>query len=295
MVDKPSPSPSYMETAPWRHFRHGDREIIIDVNGGISINGTTTSPFPCEITFASMCDKGLVATWVDHELQLARMALLNLDEPVKKGISRAQLRLKRNSSMVEGSQWCHIIDAEPVALDAKEDMIVFALWSRGLYCIDSSSNEIWRLPLIELKGKSPPRSNEITSVSIIKDEVIAWTKGGTYQRISLTSGEVLQTEELGVECDIENVFSHDDSFLITSTDGWAWELLNDEITVARKLRGTIQHAVFDEDDWRIISWRDDLMLRGEMKARTELGVQIIKESENWMVLDNQGNRSPHMG
>ena len=295
MVHKPNPSPSYMETAPWRHFHHGDQEIIIDVNGGISINGTTTSPFPCEITFASMCDKGLVATWVDHELQLSRMALLNLDEPVKKGISRAQLRLKRNSSMVEGSQWCHIIDAEPVALVAKEDMIVFALWSRGLYCIDSSSNEIWRLPLIELKGKSPPRSNEITSISIIKDEVIAWTKGGTYQRISLASGEVLQTEELGVECNIENVFAHDDSFLITSTDGWAWELLNDEITVARKLRGTIQHAVFDEDDWRIISWRDDLMLRGEMKTRTELGVQIIKESENWMVLDNQGNRSPHMG
>ena len=295
MVHKPSPLPRYMETAPWRLLHHGDLEIIVDVNGGISVDGITNSPFPCEITFASMCDKGLVATWVDHELQLARMALLMFEEPVKEGITRAQLRLKKNTSMVEGSHWCHIIDAEPVALDAKGDMIVFSLWSRGLYCIDSSANEVWRLPLIELEGKSPPRSNEITSVSIIKDEVIAWTRGGTYQRISLISGEVLQTNELGVQCDIENVFVHDDTFLITSKDGWAWELINDEITVARKLRGTIQHAVFDGDDWRMISWRDDLMLRGEMKKRSELGVQIINDNETWMVIDNQGNRSPHMG
>ena len=295
MVHKPSPSPSCMETAPWRLFHHGEHEIIIDVNGGISIDGTTNSPFPCEITFAAMCDKGMVATWVDHELQLARMALLDVAEPVKEGISRAQLRLKRNTTMVEGSEWCHIVDAEPVALDAHEDMIVFSLWSRGLYCIDSSANEVWRLPLIDSKEKTPPRSNEIASISIIKNEVIAWTKGGTYQRISLASGEVIQTDNLGVECDIENVFTHDDSFLITSKDGWAWELKNNEITVARKLRGTIQHAVFDDGDWRIISWRDDLMLRGDVKKRDELGVQILKQKETWMVLDNQGNRSPHKG
>ena len=295
MVHKPNPSPGNMETAPWALFHQGEQEILIDVDGGISVDGgVSTNPFPCEITFASICDKGLIATWVDHELQLARMALLSLSEPLKQGVSRSDLRLKRNT-MVEGSLWCHIVDAEPVAMDSDGDMIVFALWSRGLYCIDSSSNEIWRLPLIEEKNKSPPRSNEITAISIVEDEVVAWTKGGTFQRISLANGDILQTSELGVECDIKRVFVHENTFLISSTDGWVWEFKNNEITIARKLRGTIQDAVHDGSDWRIISWRDDILLCGESKTRSELGVQIVRQKDTWMVLDNQGNRSPHMG
>ena len=64
--------------------------------------------------------------------------------------------------------------------------------------------------------------------------------------------------------------------------------------MARKLRGTIQDAVYDNDDWRVISWREDLMLRGESVKRPDLGVQLIKQDETWMVMDNQGQYSPHM-
>ena len=64
--------------------------------------------------------------------------------------------------------------------------------------------------------------------------------------------------------------------------------------MARKLRGTIQDAVYDNDDWRVISWREDLMLRGESVQRPDLGVQLIKQDETWMVMDNQGHYSPHM-
>ena len=83
-------------------------------------------------------------------------------------------------------------------------------------------------------------------------------------------------------------------FLLSSKDGWTWEFENGQITVARKLRGTIQDAIFDGEDWRIISWREDLMLRGESVQRFDLGVQLIQKDDVWMVIDNQGNFSRHM-
>ena len=283
-----------MQSAPWKIFHHDGREILIDVDGGITIDGHTANPFPCEITHASICDEGLIATWVDHELRLARMALLSLSDKLQDGVSKGQLRLSRNTAMVANSTWCHIVDAEPLALTATDDKIIFALWSRGLYCIDSMDQEIWRLPLFQEGEKAPPRSNDVTAISIVGDYIIVWTRGGAYRKIALDSGEVLSEDNLEVECDLEDVFNHGDKFLLSSKDGWTWEFENGQITVARKLRGTIQDAVFDGDDWRIISWRDDLMLRGQAVRRPDLGIQLINKEGTWMVLDNQGQFSPHM-
>ena len=283
-----------MQSAPWRIFNHDGREIIIDVDGGITIDEQTATPFPADITHASLCDGGLIATGVEHELRLARMALLPLDEKLNDGVSKAELRLSRNTTMVAGSTWCHIVDAEPLALNAKDDKIIFALWMRGLYCIDSNDNEIWRLPLFESNEKSPPRSDEIAAISILDEYIMVWTRGGKYRKITLETGEILSEKALDIECDLEEVFNHGEKFLLSSKDGWTWEFENDQITVARKLRGTVQDAVFDADDWRIISWRDDLMLRCESLRRTDLGVQLILRDGIWMVLDNQGNFSRHM-
>ena len=283
-----------MTSAPWKIFHHEGRDVVIDVDGGITIDGHTASPFPTDITHAAICDEGLVATWVDHELRLARMALLPLTEKLEDGISKAELRLSRNTAMVAGAIWCHIIDAEPLALCAKDDKIIFALWMRGMYCVDSQDNEVWRLPLFETKEKSPPRSDEIAAISVIEEDVVVWTRGGKYRKISLNNGEILDEKSLEIECDLEDVFNHEQQFLLSSNDGWTWEFEDGQITVARKLRGTIQDAIFDGEDWRIISWRDDLMLRGESVRRYDLGVQLIKKDDAWMVLDNQGNFSRHM-
>ena len=295
MVHKPNRYRKYMEGAPWRIFHKNDVDIIIDVEGGITINGHTAKPFPCEITHATLCDSGIVATWVDHELRLARMALLSLDKELQNGPSKAELRINRDL-MVNGAEWCHIVDAEPLAVESNGEKIVFALWSRGIYCIDSSANEMWRSPLFADGGKAPPRSNEVSSITISGDEIIVWLRGGTYRRISMETGEIISESSIGVECDLERVFSSGDKYLLSSKSGWAWELVDDTITLARKFRGTIQDAVHDGEDWRVISWREDSLLRGESKIRDELGVQIIRTDDlDWMVLDNQGNRSPHMG
>jgi len=268
---------------------------VIDVDGKITFNGVTSVPFPSEISHAAICDKGIVATWVDHDLRLARMALLTTDVPIENGMSKAELRLNRNTAMVAGSTWCHIVDAEPLALTASDDKIIFALWTRGIYCIDSSDNEIWRLPLFESELKSPPRSDDVTSIHIIGDEVYVWTRGGKYRIISLQGGKILDEKTLEIECDLENVYSNSNRFLLSSKDGWTWEIIDGEISVARKLRGTIQDAIYDGNDWRIISWREDILLRGESVPRNDLGVQILKQGDKWMVMDNQGQLTPHMG
>ena len=295
MVHKPGPSRMFMERAPWRLFYAKDKEVLVDVDGGITIDGHTATPFPCEITHAAICDDGLVATWVDHELRLARMALLSLDEKLLDGPSKSELRANRDTSMVAGADWCHIVDAEPLGLVATGDKIIFGLWSRGIYCIDSEANEIWRTTLFEVKEKSPPRSDEVAAISISGQNAVVWSRNGAYRTISIEDGSVLDEKSIGIDCDLEHVFNHENNFLISSSDGWAWEMQGDEITLARKFRGTIQDAAYDGNDWRVISWREDSMLRGKSQERVELGVQIIKDDDLWQVLDNQGKRTPHMG
>ena len=86
-----------MESAPWKIFHTKEGDLVIDVDGKITVNGVTSAPFPTEISHAAMCDKGIVATWVDHELRLARMALLSTGEPIENGMSKAELRLNRNT------------------------------------------------------------------------------------------------------------------------------------------------------------------------------------------------------
>ena len=282
-----------MERAPWRLLHAGDKEILIDVDGGITIDGHTATPFPCEITHAAICDSGLIATWVDHDLRLARMALLPVDQKLVDGPSKSELRANRDTTMVAGAEWCHIVDAEPIGLVSTDDKIIFGLWSRGIYCIDSEANEMWRIPLFKVEEKSPPRASEVSAISISGEHVIVWTRDGTYRIISIEDGSILHEKSIGVDCDLENVFNHENNFLITSSDGWAWEMQDDEITVARKFRGTIQDAVHDGSDWIVITWREDSMLRGSSEERTDLGVQIIKKDEQWQVLDNQGKLSLH--
>ena len=284
-----------MERAPWRLFHAEGNDILVDVDGGITIDEHIANPFPCEITHAAICDSGLVATWVDHELRLARMALLPLDQKLVDGPSKSDLRANRDTSMVAGAKWCHIVDAEPIGMVSNGEKIIFGLWSRGIYCIDSDANEVWRIPLFEVDENSPPRSGEISTILISGENVIVWTRNGTYYTISIDDGEVLEKQSIGIDCDVEVVFNHEGKFLISSTDGWAWEMEGNVITLARKFRGTIQDAVYDGNDWRVISWREDSMLRGISHGRLDLGVQIIENNEGWQVLDNQGLISPHMG
>ena len=122
-----------MAGAPWRLIPYEDGVISIDVDGGITIDGVTTTPFPVEISDAVISSNGLIATWVDYDLRLARMARLPLDTPLSTGCSKGELRQTPASKMVAGAEWCHSIDAEPLAMDGDDEIIVFALREEFLF------------------------------------------------------------------------------------------------------------------------------------------------------------------
>jgi len=283
-----------MESAPWKILSFENKEIQIDVDGGITIDGVTKRPFPISISHAVICDKGLVAIWVDHELRLARMALLALDEPLNDGMTKGQLRTERGSAEVAGSIWCHILDSEPLAITSRGDLIIFALWQRGIYAIRPDSTEVWRTGLPELAGKNPPGAEDVSALHI-GEEVHVWTRNGNHLILDIDTGEEKDRLTLPIEADLKEVFHDDGQFLLSAKDGWTYASDGFEITVAHKQRGTIQDAVFDGKKWRMICWRDDVIFGGESVRRKELGVQIINRDGKWMVIDNQWEISPHMG
>ena len=283
-----------MESAPWKILSFENKEIQIDVDGAITIDGVTKRPFPIPISHAIICDKGLVAIWIDHELRLARMALLELDEPLNDGMTKGELRAKRGSAEVEGSTWCHILDSEPLAITSREDLIIFPLWQRGIYAIQSDSTEIWRTGLPELTGNNPPGAEDVAALHIGED-VHVWTRSGDHLKLDIDTGEEKESFTLPIEADLKEVFHDEGQFLLSAKDGWTYASDGFEITLAHKQRGTIQDAVFDGEKWRIICWRDDAIFGGESVRRNELGVQIINRDGKWMVIDNQWEISPHMG
>ena len=283
-----------MESAPWKILSYQNKEIQIDVDGGITIDGITKHPFPIAISHAVICDKGLIATWIDHELRLARMALLDLNEPLKNGMTKGDLRKNRGIARVEGAVWCHTLDSEPLAITSKDDMIVFALWQRGIYAIRPDSTEVWRTGLPELDGDNPPGAEDVSAIHI-GEHIHVWTRYGNHLKLNIDSGKEEASYTLPIEADLTEVFYDEEQFLLSAKDGWTYVSNGTEIIKAQKQRGTIQDAVFDGENWRLICWRDDIIFGGESYRRTELGVQIINQDGKWMVIDNQWEISPHMG
>ena len=281
-----------MESAPWKVLFSGETEVLIDVDGGICIDGKVSHPFPCQISHAAICDGGLVATWVDHELRLARMALLPLDQPIKDGVDKGTLRKNRDTTMVEGAIWCHSLEAEPLSLVAKGDLVIFALWQRGIYATKSDSTEIWRTGLPEINENLPKGFEEICSINIVEN-IHVWTRGGSHLVLDKKSGDEISSSVIEIEADLDNVYHFEDKFLLSSKDGWVYSVEGENILVARHLRGCANHAAFDGADWRIICWRDDVILNGGLTTRENLGVQLIERGNQWMVLDNQGHETPH--
>jgi hypothetical protein len=283
-----------MAGAPWRLIPYKDGMISIDVDGGITIDDVTTYPFPVEISDAVISSNRLIVTWVDYDLRLARMACLPLDSPLTPGCSKGELRKEPASKMVAGAEWCHSINAEPLAMDGDDEIIVFALWEKGIYAIQPDATEVWRIHMInDPETEKLPRANEIIAIHVM-EEVHVWTRSGLHIILDRNSGKEIARHRLPVEANIEQVFASKAGFLISSKKGWVWSSDGEVIIIAQKLRGTVQDAIHDGENWRIISWCEDIILGQPGKKKDELGVQLINSDDGWMVIDNQGEITPHM-
>ena len=87
-------------------------------------------------------------------------------------------------------------------------------------------------------------------------------EGGKFREIDSNSGNILNESKIEIECDLEEVFNHEEIFSLSSKDGWAWEVKDSQVTVARKLRGTIQDTVFDNEVGGNL-FREDILMRSD--------------------------------
>jgi hypothetical protein len=284
-------------TAPWKVLPYSEGHILMDVDGGISRLGDDTiyHPFPISLTNAVVINDVLVGTWVDHELRLARMAALDLNSDFEHGPSRGDLRAQGNSShhQVAGALWSHTVESEPLAICANNEMIVFALWKRGIYAIDKEANELWRIANPDFKEMSKlPRGNEIIAITI-DDTVNLWTRGGGCAKMSCEDGTQIENTCLPIIGNVTQVFRGDIHLLCTS-EGEIWGYDGEDLQQIALIDKPIRDAVFD-DIWRFLTWEGDLILEPLQKnPRYELPVQLLKQGDDWMVIDNQGMISPFM-
>ena len=140
-----------------------ERVVLIDTEGGVCLLhperfktiDPIRHPFPGLITNAVLLGNDLlISTWVERELSLARLAALDLKEPLQDGIELPDLRIaiedgKINHHHVAGSVWSHILDAEPLGLCTFENDLIFCTHHRGLYRVTSTSDEVWRRKPLE--------------------------------------------------------------------------------------------------------------------------------------------------
>ena len=125
-------------TPPRFLLANGGRTVFIDTEGGMcllhperfSALDPIRNPFPGDITNAVLLgDDLLIATWVEREISLARLAALDLSQPIEDGVELPDLRTAIESGKIDhyhvgGATWSHILDAEPLALCTyKEDLI----------------------------------------------------------------------------------------------------------------------------------------------------------------------------
>ena len=283
---------------------HEDGALVTGMEGeflwldaNMQPTGSVTTPYPMRVRQASITNGHLYATWLDRELLMACMACLPVGTE-NNGPSRAELRTSIGAPMTHhpaGNGWAHSLDAEPMALRANADGVVFVLYRRGIYSIGLDANEHWRMASPTWTyPKKRPRNEEIIALHLDGDAFLVVSKGGRIQVRSLDNGQLTEEYVLeGIEGPVEHHFLHGIHHLACSTDGeLVW--VQDGQPIRRvQLSGPVQHATWDEalTGWRIAGWREEIVLahdRVERRETREIPVHVHPMGNHSLLLYNDG-------
>ena len=293
------------------HDCSNNKLLVIDVDGGMTWVtkdlddfSETKFPFPAPISNSLVCENQFFGFWIDHELLTARFARIDLDDSIENGKSRAELRIgmnsQNNNSHVESAIWSHAMTAELLAMSELDGIICFVLWKRGVYAVSQDSKEIWRVESLTWEEISHlPRSEEIISVNSCEEKFVIWSRGGGWAMVSPENGSIIESGVVDIPQQIDKVFFNSKSgwLLICGNDALMFDDFQKEPTLAR-FKNPVNHAIWDEEisSWRTTGWRMDAVVGTEIQynERSEIGVHIGRYRDEWYVLDNSGNWSPHI-
>ncbi len=249
-------------------------------------------PFPAPVTGGAVLDGIWVGTWVEHELQQARMAALPLAGEWATGGGREMLRPSAESTdlMPSSSIWSKFLDAEPMAVSRAGSGLFFATLRRGIYKIDEEAMEIWRAPYPEWSDLSKLASRDyLVSSNEVDGRIVIWSMAGGVTVVDSEDGGHVLSTVVSLPDTLSGVRHSDNGGWLLLLNSGRIALLDDfeSEPVVIRTPGPVSDAVYDDGCWRWTGWRHDGTLRdGEVRcaSREQIGVALIGDR----VLTNDG-------
>tara|TARA_B110000459_G_scaffold203987_1_gene263169 strand:- start:7081 stop:8058 length:978 start_codon:yes stop_codon:yes gene_type:complete len=255
-------------------------------------------PFPMAVRHTCVVNGTFVATWIDHELLMARMAAFDCSEAITDGPERGSLRTRTTLESAQhpsGSLWSHVLDAEPLALCGHEDGFAFVLYKKGIYAMGNDAGEHWRIELPTWPELTKlPRANDVVTAAFDNGLLKVWSRGGGTQSYDVETGDLVSTNVNHYDGVLEHVYCqhgqelhvYDNGSVVWRTEGMA--------LIDAKLSGPVQHAFWSESEkaWRIAGWREELFLSTDglkTSKMHEIPVHILYNKGKTYLLLNDGS------
>lgn len=294
--------PSNLTFTPKVILRYQSGYLAVGVDGNLQkidsdgkLVGIPTKPFPTPIKDAVIIGNSLIATWLDQELMLARMAALDLRNDFSEGVHRGELRVRRSidkSIHPNGNQWSHVLDAEPIAMVANTDTFSFVLWKKGVYNLSENSVENWRSSEPSWSKLSKiPRASETVAMTCDDETLEIWSKGGGVIRYDAITGKIVNQEILPIDGFLNQVYKHNEHYLMLYNNSNIALYEDGKVLVNAKLSGPISYAEWSESDqgWHIAGWREIVFISSDNQKRIPLQeIAVFIDAENGLYLCNDG-------
>jgi len=297
-------TPLQLPFTPSRILQLDDGYLVIGYDGELLLLDSNlvytekpVSPFPIAIGQSCIVGNNLIATWLDSELMLARMASIDLDDKFIEGPSRSDLRIQKSLATAlhpAGNSWSRVLNSQPLALATDGQRIALVLWQSGIYCLNADSSEIWRSPPpVWSEVSNMPRSDETVSMDFHGSELHIWCAAGGRLVLDADDGTILRSEKVELDTVIENVYRDSKHELVCGNNGEAFHLSDNTLRLQTDITGPIQNAIWDSesDAWRISGWRKEVLLKDQptITQFDEIPMHCLKIDGQWWNLFNDGS------
>ena len=269
-----------------------DGEVLNTDTAGHHL-GQQAIPFPMSITHGVILGSRLLATWMDHELRMARFAALDINA-LMLGPSRASVRRGEIDAMhPAGHLWSHALDAEPLSLIEHQGNVVLALHPNALYFIDAEGRELERTTLPEPEDAL---GSSLVHLHSQDGAVLVTLRDGSSHRVTFDGSTPERLARAPTTQPIRDVAYGPMGTLVLTENHDALWLEDGAIRMTARLSGPPDQVVWSDahDGWLIAGWRERVLLSASGFKRTDrenVDVAVHCDGDDVLIIDNNGTWS----